>query len=71
MLCCEIAAAEKDLSLLDTVSSTSSGALQERSTGTEQTAEESTLEAAIRVGFPVFFYLVTEGALWIPDVRHD
>lgn len=35
------------------------------------TAEDSTLEAAVRVGFPVFFHLVMEGALWIPDFRRD
>lgn len=70
MLCCEIAAAEKDPSLLDKVSSARLSALQERSTGMN-TAEDSTLEAAVRVGFPVFFHLVMEGALWIPDFRRD
>lgn len=71
MLCLEITAAGKDLSLLDRVPSVTSGALQERSTGIEQAGEESTLEAVIRVEFPFFFLLVLEVAVRSQDVRSD
>lgn len=71
MLCREITAAGKDLSLLDRVPSVTSGAPQERSTGIEQAGEESTLEAVIRVEFPFFFLLILEVAVRSQDVRSD